>query len=164
MSDIRHMFCYTRSHSYELFWSGTCKSFNPYRSGSRGPGPSRVRLDSGVRGVRRSGIAGWARNAPTYTHAAGRGDAPACCHHDAANYSYDLLLLTTVIDYVRTNARKPSAMIRKHFRPHRHDHGRRALDGHLQAAGARRVRRQSGRSEAPRLPAERLREACGPAE
>ena len=82
--------------------------------------------------------------------AAGRGDAPACCHHDAANYSYDLLLLTTAIDYVRTNARKPSASIRTHVRPHRRDHGRRALHGHLQAAGARRVRRRSGRGDVPR--------------
>ena len=96
--------------------------------------------------------------------AAGRGDVPRCCHHDAANYSYDLLLLTAVIVYVLTNDRKPSAMIFAHFCSCRREHGRRAPDGHLQAAGAQRNRHQSRRGEAPRLAAERVLEACRQAE
>ena len=105
---------------------------------------------------------GRASASPTFhaRAAAGRGDVPTCCHHDAAICSYDLLLLTAVIDYVLANAQKPSSMICAQFRPCRREHGRRAPHGHLQAGFARRVRRQSRRGEAPRLVAERVREAC----
>ena len=105
---------------------------------------------------------GRASASPTF-HAratAGRGDVPTCCHHDAAICSYDLLLLTAVIDYVLANAQKPSSMICAQFRPCRREHGRRAPHGHLQAGFARRVRRQSRRGEAPRLAAELVCEAC----
>ena len=105
---------------------------------------------------------GRASASPTFhaRAAAGRGDVPTCCHHDAAICSYDLLLLTAVIDYVLANAQKPSSMICAQFRPCRREHGRRAPHGHLQAGFARRVRRQSRRGEAPRLAAELVCEAC----
>ena len=62
---------------------------------------------------------------------AGRGVVPACCHHDAAIYSSDLLLLTEVILYELVNAWKPSSVICAQFSPCRRDRGRRAPHGHL---------------------------------